>query len=184
MSGTIEAAVDSLRQGKIIAYPTESVYGLGCDPFNEASVTKLLQLKGRSWEKGLILISPHFFHFENLILPVEDELLNKVWATWPGAVTWLFPATEQAPKWITGIHKSIAIRVTNHPIATKISSTFGKPIVSTSANREGEIPIRDAVTIKKNFPHGIDIIVDGQTGGRMNPSEIRDVITGKTIRRG
>jgi len=178
----IKKAVKILIQGGIIAYPTEAVYGLGCDPFNEQTVLRLLQLKHRPIAKGLILIASHWEQLENLIKPVPSELLAKVQATWPDPTTLVFPANNKVPYWIRGAHNSVAIRVTNHPIAKAICEAYGKPIVSTSANIEGEKPVRNSKQVQKQFPEGIDFIVPGKVGNLKSPTMIRDLLTDKILR--
>jgi L-threonylcarbamoyladenylate synthase len=179
---SIGKAVTILKQGGIIAYPTEGVYGLGCDPFNEQAVLRLLKLKRRSVDKGLILIASRWEQLENLVKPIAGKLLAKAKATWPGPVTWVFPATNKVPVWIRGAHNSVAIRVTNHPVAYALCNAFGGPIVSTSANVEGHPVTRTSEEVHKQFPQGIDFIVSGRVGDLKSPTMIRDVLTGKVLR--
>jgi len=181
-ANSIKKAVAVLKQGGIIAYPTEGVYGLGCDPFNEQAVLRLLQLKHRSIDKGLILIASHWEQLENLVKPVANKLLTKAQATWPGPVTWVFPANKNVPTWIRGAYDSIAIRITNHPIARALCETYGGPIVSTSANIEGQPVTRNSKEVWEQFPQGIDFIVSGKAGDLKSPTMIRDVLTGKVLR--
>ena len=179
---SIRKAVTILKQGGIIAYPTEGVYGLGCDPFNEQAVLRLLKLKHRSIDKGLILIASHWEQLENLVEPVADKLLAKAQETWPGPVTWVLPANKTVPTWISGVHNSIAIRVTRHLIARALCEAYNKPIVSTSANIEGQPVIRNSKEVREQFPQGIDFIVPGKVGDLKSPTMIRDVLTGKVLR--
>lgn len=179
----IRQAMDTLKKGGIIAYPTEAVFGLGCDPWLEDSVLKLLQLKNRSVHKGLILISDSWDKLENLVEPIEKMRLEKVIATWPGPYTWIFPARlELVPNWVRGTHNTVALRVTAHPMAKELCKTYGKPIVSTSANREGELPARSVTEVKKTFPVGVDFISEGAVGSLDKPTPIRDALTGNAIR--
>ena len=108
--------------------------------------------------------------------------MAKVLATWPGPVTWLFPVTPKTPDWIRGEHATVAVRVTAHPIARALCSNFGRPIVSTSANTAGQIPARDADSVSKMFTTGVEVIVQGEVGGLLQPTEIRDAMTGKILR--
>lgn len=180
----IQKAVASLKQGEIIAYPTESVYGLGCDPFNAEAIAKLLQLKNRSMDKGFILIAADWRQVEPLVQPVAAQALARALNTWPGPTTWLFPKQPNVPYWIYGKHNNIAIRVTDHPVASLLCYAFAGPIISTSANEEGFPPIRDQRTLEMTFGKKIDCIVSGSLGNRTKPSEIRDVISGEIIRAG
>ena len=147
----ITATVRCLKSGSIIAYPTEGVYGLGCDPFNELAVKKLLALKQRLVEKGLILISSDWSQVQHLTQPIAEKQLQAIFTTWPGPVTWVFPASQLAPSWICGKHPTIALRITDHSIAKMLCQQFGKPIVSSSANPEGQPPARTIKEVQQYF---------------------------------
>lgn len=178
----IQEAIIALKKGEIIAYPTEAVFGLGCDPFNPSAVEQLLQLKRRDVRKGLILIADSWEQVARLTGPVEEPCLERALASWPGPITWVFPASEAAPAWIRGDNPSIALRVTYHPVASALCKAFGGPIVSTSANIEGEAPAKDITTLKGYFPAGIALILDEPLGDRLNPTPIHEVLTGQTLR--
>lgn len=171
-----------LRQGGIIAYPTEAVFGLGCDPFNKTAVNRILQLKNRDVAKGLILIAAAWEQLKPLVTDVPAAKLAAALATWPGPHTWLFPANAKVPAWIKGEHTSVALRVTQHPIAKAICEIFGGPIVSTSANIAHFSPAKTAAEVLAQFPHGIDYIISGEVGSLSNPTPIRDVMTGEIVR--
>lgn len=175
-------AAQILREGGVIAYPTEAVFGLGCDPFNEKAVMHLLQLKNRHVDKGLILIASDWKQLELLVEYIAPDHLKKILATWPGPFTWVFPASVLVPEWIRGRHSTVAIRVTDHPIAKELCHSFGKPLVSTSANIEGHPPARKEEDVGKIFAEKIDLIVNGAVGGLAKPTEIRDALTGKVLR--
>lgn len=179
----IKKSVEILQEGGIVAYPTEAVYGLGCDPGNEAAVLRLVELKQRSIKKGLILIAASWKQIAPFLAPIPPARLEQVQKTWPGAVTWIFPATALVPEWIKGEHTTVAVRVVAHPIAREICEAFGKPIVSTSANHEGEPPARDAAMVVKMFDDEIDYVVPGDTTGLENPTPIYDALTGIILRK-
>ena len=181
----IAAAVAVLKNKKVIAYPTEAVFGVGCDPDSEIAVNRLLELKQRPVEKGLILIAASF---EQLKPYIDDSMLNEtqrqaVFACWPGPVTFVFPAKATTPRWLTGRFDSLAVRVTDHPLVIALCEAYGKPLVSTSANLTGLPPCRTDDEVRQHF--GADFpVVEGKTGGRQNPSEIRDALTGELFRQG
>lgn len=175
-------AIEYLQQGGVIAYPTEGVYGFGCDPFNESAVQRLLKLKQRSVKQGLILIAAEWDHVKSLTKSIEEKLLSKVLKTWPGPVTWVFPASEFAPKWICGEHDTIAIRVTDHPQAKELCARYGKPLVSTSANRHGEPALKDNIEVLYQWQTTIDYILPGRVGQLDKPTQIIDVLTQKVLR--
>lgn len=181
-----EHVVESLKQGEVIAYPTEGVFGVGCDPDNTAAIDKLLALKQRPIEKGLILIAANY----QQLLPYIDEsqLTDKqrdtMLATWPGAVTWVVPVNSLISSHLTGKFNSIAVRVTDHPLVQKLCLTFGKPLTSTSANLTGLEPCRTTQEVEQQLGQHLVAILAGKTGGRTQPTEIRDVITGNVLRVG
>lgn len=177
-------ALKYLKQGKLIAYPTEAVYGLGCDPFNQQAVYQLLSLKQRSVNKGLILVASNWQQIIDLIKPIPPKVRQVVELSWPGPVTWVFPASEKVPPWIRGQHETIALRISSHPIIQLLCNQFEQPIVSTSANVEGQPPARDAATVITQFANKIDYLIAGELGGASRPTEIRDAITGKILRSG
>lgn len=172
-----------LKQGGIIAYPTEAVFGLGCDPFNQDAVTQLLRLKHRSAQKGLILIADCFEKFHPLITEIPAERQEAILATWPGPYTWVFPANlAVVPEEIRGGNETIAIRVTAHPVARQLCQFFGSPLISTSANFSFEEPLCTAESVKAYFGNDLDYILEGQTSGLLKPTEIRDALTGEVLR--
>ncbi|HKJ17891.1 MAG TPA: L-threonylcarbamoyladenylate synthase [Xanthomonadales bacterium] len=181
---TIYEAARKLKKGQVIAYPTEAVYGLGCDPFNHSAVMRLLEIKQRPVSAGLILIADDFSRFADIIAPVDRGLIEQTRETWPGPVTWLFPKSEQLPTWISGRHDSVALRVTDHPGCRKLCHAFGGAIVSTSANLRGKKPATSLAEFNGPLGDSVDGVVEGELGGRENPSEIRDVLTGKVLRSG
>ncbi|MDO6500544.1 L-threonylcarbamoyladenylate synthase type 1 TsaC [Photobacterium sanguinicancri] len=178
--------ITALQQGEVIAYPTEAVFGVGCDPDNEQAVMKLLDIKQRPIEKGLILIAADY---DQLLPYIDDSQLSpaqrqQIKATWPGPVTWVMPTKASVPRYLTGQFSTIAVRVTDHPLVQQLCREFGKPITSTSANLSGQEPGRTAAEVELQLGHCLPAILQGETGGRENPSEIRDAITGNVFRQG
>jgi L-threonylcarbamoyladenylate synthase len=176
--------VRRLRAGAVIAYPTETVYGLGCDPFDAAAVLRLLDLKRRSIEHGLIVIASDFSRLEPLLLPLTTALRARVMATWPGPVSWVLPCLPETPLWLRGAHCSLAVRVTSHPLARALCAAWNGPLVSTSANRHGASPATTALGVRMAFNGELDCILHGTVGGTGMPSEIRDGMTGGVLRDG
>lgn len=182
MTPDIDKATQIIRDGGIIAYPTEAVFGLGCDPMNEPAVMRLLDLKQRSVDKGLILIASNQQQLNDYIEPPSAELQHKLDATWPGPVTWVMPCKPGTPAWLTGGRDTLAVRVTAHSLAAALCDALGGPIVSTSANVEGQPPARSAQEVRAAFGDSLDYILEGETGKLPNVSEIRDAATGKVLR--
>lgn len=174
-----------LQNENVIAYPTEAVFGLGCDPDSEIAVKRLLALKQRPWQKGLILIAADYSQLSPYI---DDSVLSEkqkrdMFSSWPGPVTWVIPAKPTTPKWLTGQFTSLAVRVSAHPVVKQLCLSYGKPLVSTSANLSGLPPCRTEEDVYQQFGEGFPV-VHGNVGGRANPSEIRDVLTGELLRQG
>ncbi len=181
---TANDAARRLKQGGVIAYPTEAVWGLGCDPFNEAAAHRLLAIKQRSVDKGLILIASQFTSLRPLlgIEALPPSRLADVLATWPGPHTWTFPASPQAPSWITGQHTSLAVRVSDHPDVIALCEAFGGALVSTSANSTGYPPARLREALEPGLLAQLDGVMEGETGGLERPTPIRDAMTGEHYR--
>jgi L-threonylcarbamoyladenylate synthase len=178
----VGCAVRTLRAGGVVAYPTEAVYGLGCDPFNEHAVMRLLAIKGRAVDKGLILIAADHDQLEPLLLPCGADTLAPVLESWPGPSTWILPAHPRVPGWLTGGSGAIAVRVTAHPLAASLCRRFGGPLVSTSANRSGRPPARTVLGARRALGSRVDYFLTGPTGGDARPSEIRDARDGRLLR--
>ena len=181
---SLSAAVVALQGGGVIAYPTEAVWGLGCNPFDEAAVMRLLALKQREVGKGLILIAGALDAFEHLLdwdaLPTDRR--EAVFATWPGPHTWIVPASGRVPHWITGMHDGVAVRVSAHPLVASLCDAFAGPLVSTSANRAGDPPPRQRGGIEPSLLGALDGWIEGDTGTLSAPTEIRDARSGAVLR--
>jgi L-threonylcarbamoyladenylate synthase len=174
-----------LDHGGIIAYPTESCFGLGCDPRNRDAVKHLLQLKGRPQHKGLILIASSMEQLKLFIAPLNKMQNQQLTTTWPGPHTWLVPAAKNCPVWLTGRHNTIAVRVTAHALSADLCRDAGMALVSTSANYSGYKPAKTARECYKLFGTQVKIIdgAIGKTCGKpRKPSTIQDLATGKIIR--
>lgn len=170
-------------QGKVFAYPTEAVFGLGCDPLNEAAVFEILRLKQRPVEKGMILIAQSieqilpFVEFAKL----EQSTQQKVIDSWPGPVTWLLPKSPRTPNFISGDSNMVAVRVTNHPLVQQMCWTVNGPLVSTSANPATAEPARSAAQVTQYFGEQV-VLIDGDLGQQKTPSKIIHSLTMETIR--
>ena len=170
-----------VRDGGLIAYPTEAVWGLGCDPWNELAVLRLLALKERPMEKGLILVAADIEQFDFLLDGLPEAWLERLAASWPGPNTWLVPHQGLLPEWITGGSDKVALRVSDHPLVRALCAEVG-PLVSTSANPRGRPAARSRLRVEQYFHGQLDGVLNGQLGGRRNPSLIRDLVSGAVIR--
>lgn len=177
----IRTIAQTVRNGGVIGYPTEAVWGLGCDPFNPDAVNRILALKSRSPDKGLILLAAHIEQFDFLLDDIPKLWLDRMASTWPGPNTWLVPHRNRLPRWLTGAHDSIALRVTDHPLAEQLCACCG-PLVSTSANPSGRPAARSRLHLERYFHGQLDGILNGPLGSRKRPSRIRDISSGEVIR--
>lgn len=177
----VDDAVAALHAGAVIAYPTEAVWGLGCDPDNPAALERLLALKARNPAKGMILIAGSVTQIEAWLDGLDDALRERLLASWPGPVTWLVPDNGRTHPLVKGQHDKVALRVSDHPLVKALTEAFGGPIISTSANRSGNEPMRSADAVSAEW-QGEVVIVPGELGGRERPSVIRDVLTGDVLR--
>jgi L-threonylcarbamoyladenylate synthase len=179
----ISQAVRALRQGGVIAYPTEAVWGLGCDPNNEAALHKLLSVKQRPIEKGVILVAASTDQIAPLYDPLKDDEKAKLNATWPGPNTWLLPdPNDLIPAWVKGEHRDVAIRISAHPLVKALCEAFDGPIVSTSANPATLEPAKDLLKVNTYFRRKIDFILPGALGGLDRPTQIRSLRSGAMVR--
>ncbi|QCI27307.1 L-threonylcarbamoyladenylate synthase type 1 TsaC [Buchnera aphidicola (Therioaphis trifolii)] len=175
--------IDILNNGNVIAYPSEAVFGLGCDPNNDNAIKNLLKLKNRKKNKGFILVASYY----DQLLPYinENKLSNfqkkKLFLSWPGFITFLVPVKSNISHYITGYSDLIAVRVTSHPILNKLCFYFGRPIISTSANISG---MKSAKTKKEVLNYfGVDFpVLDGKIGNFLYPSKIFNIVNGEYIR--
>jgi L-threonylcarbamoyladenylate synthase len=178
----IKQAARCIATGGVVAYPTEAVYGLGCDPRDPDAVARILTIKQRPAAKGLILIAAHLEQLLPYIAPLSEPEIATVNATWPGAVTWLVKPSGSAPYWITGDHKKIAVRVTAHPMAKALCEACGQAIVSTSANPSALPPAKSPLSVRHYFSDQVDFILTGALGAEKKPTQIKDLETGIIIR--
>ncbi len=175
-------ATEIIVRGGVIAYPTEGVYGLGCDPFSAASVARVAAIKGRPLGKAMIVIASAFAQVAPLLGPVDAQHFDAAKATWPGPHTWIFPASRDVPRWLTAPDNTIAVRVSAHPIVRALCDGADRPLISTSANRSGNNPMVSAEQIERELGDDIDAIVNGALGGHQGPTAISDARDGSVIR--
>lgn len=173
--------INTLEKGNIIAYPTEGVYGLGCDPMQPDAVEKIYILKERERHKSFIIISHDWDCVAPWTLPLPN--LTTILNTWPGPITWILPASSAAPTYLVS-NGTIAIRITAHPFSRRLCEGFKRPLISTSANKAHQPPCLTAMEVQQAFlmDEAITWIIDAPLGNQSGPTEIRDGITGKVLR--
>jgi len=173
--------VHALSHGAIFGYPTDTVWGLGCHPLIASSVSRILQIKNRSPDKGLILLSSRIEYCSDY-LEVEVDELESIRLPGEQPTTWLVTASELCPPWIHGIYPTVGIRITSHPLIQSICDDLQAPIVSTSANRSGKATARTSFQMRKQFGSELDFIVNGFASGSHQPSEIKSLTSGTILR--
>jgi L-threonylcarbamoyladenylate synthase len=165
-----------------VAYPTEAVWGLGCDPWDDMAVARLLALKQRSPARGLILVAGAISQFEWLLADLSAAQQSRLSLSWPGPTTWLVPHRQLVPRWICGEHETVALRVSDHPVTVELCMAYGGPIVSTSANISGHRPATELYQLRHIFGTELDYLVPGPLGGHPRPSMIKDLVSDRVVR--
>jgi L-threonylcarbamoyladenylate synthase len=178
----LRLAVRWIEAGGTIAYPTEAVFGLGCDPADPLAVSRLLAIKQRSPDKGLILVAADWSQLRPWVEELSTSMEQRLRRSWPGPVTWLVPAADNCPYWLTGAHTTLAVRVSAHPVVNALCTAWGGALVSTSANKSNQRPARSVLEVQLRFATSIDYILPGPLGGRRQPTTIRDLATGRIVR--
>lgn len=179
-------AIITLRNSGVIAYPTESVFGLGCDPDDDIAIQKILDLKQRPAHKGLILIAANIEQLKKYadFSMLNTTLLNNIKQTWPGPFTWVVPAQNSLSNLVSGDFDSVAVRVSDHPVVQTLCSEFNKPIISTSANLSGLEACITAQQVAEMFAGNnlLDCIIQQPVSGLKQPSQIHLALTGERLR--
>jgi L-threonylcarbamoyladenylate synthase len=181
VSGEFVSLRAHLARGGVIAYPTESCYGLGCDPRSPRALARLVRLKGRSAGKGLLLIADRYRRLRPFVGHLNAADVARMQRSWPGAVTWVVPASAVCPPLLTGGRTTVAIRVTAHPPAARLCRALRMALVSTSANKSGRKPAKTAAECRRIFGPRVRVIA-GRIGTRRRPSTLIDLATGTVLR--
>lgn len=179
----LRLATQVIARGGIIAYPTESVFGLGCDPLDYLAVERICRLKQRSLSKGLILIASH----PDQLLPytqLDPKQIKTLQSKRSKPTTWVVPASDSCPLWLRGKHTGIAVRLTQHPLAKQLCEYSHRALVSTSANISSQTAARKALTVQRVFGPAVDLILHGETGHHRHASEILDIVSHQILRNG
>ena len=178
----IDRAARTVLAGGVIAYPTEAVFGLGCLPQHREAVERLLAIKQRSWRKGLPLIGADLAQLERFALLPEGPRRREILASWPGPVTWVLPARPAVPHWVSGDRTTVAVRLTDHPLALRLCERLGQALISTSANISRRPPLRSLLQVRRELGRAVDYVLAGPLGGLGKPTVIKDGRTGRVLR--
>jgi L-threonylcarbamoyladenylate synthase len=180
----LNEAAEVFQQGGLIAYPTEAVFGLGCDPENDSAINRLLSVKQRSADKGFIILASDYSQLLSYIdeSKISVEQKSKILSRWPGAITQVLPANKAISPLLSGTFDSIAVRITQHPDVIALCRKTNKAIISTSANLSGKPAATSWRKVLQQFPTQLDHLIKGETLGFTAPSMIIDGISGKVLR--
>ena len=177
----VKDVICHLKSGEVIGYPTEAVYGIGCDPWNQSSVEKIAKIKGRKKRQTFLMVASSIDQLTDLI--DISRLSSQVKSSWPGHTTWLIKAKENVPYWLQDEQTNkVGVRISNHPLVRELCSEYGKPIISTSANISGKEEIKNQQEFIRTFSSDINYLVDGDLGDYDKASMIIDMETNKKIR--
>ena len=174
-------AADVIVGGGVVAHALEGVWGLACDPFDERAVQRVLRIKRRAHQKGLLVIGASASCFGAELARLSVAARQDVMESWPGAETWVVES-RRFPRWITGGRATVAVRVPGHSQARALARLCGSPIISTSANLSGFPPVTSELGARKHFRHRVDFVLPGATAARPGPSRIRLAADGRVLR--
>ncbi len=178
----ITHAARIIASGGVIAHPTEGVFGLACDPNSDVALERVMRIKERDRDKGVILMAHSASALQPFCAGLSAAMIDTITAPREHPTTFIVPAADVVPELLSGGRATLAVRVTQHPLSRALCKTLGHPIVSTSANRGGQAPARDARTVQNALGDDLDMVVDGPLGGATGPSAIIDIISGEVIR--
>jgi L-threonylcarbamoyladenylate synthase len=180
----VDGAARIVLEGGVIAYPTEAVYGIGCLPLHEQALLRVVALKRRATQKGLIVVAASIEQLEELAVLPGGAIGAEMRADWPGPHTWIVSARPGLPALLTGGRPTLAVRVSAHPIVRRLCHRTGSALVSTSANLSGSPPARTALAVRRQLGRFVDCVLAGPLGDSPRPTGIRDAATGKVLRAG
>lgn len=178
------SAIEIYKNGGILAYPTEAVFGIGCDPDNEQALERLLTVKNRSANKGLILLAGEY---SQLVPYIDESLISEdmraiMLSKWPDGITQIVPKNKNISPLLSGKFNTIAIRVTSQADVVALCKELNKPVVSTSANLSGQEPAKTWQTLSSELIERVDFVIKGATLGHEKPSQIIYALTGEVVR--
>lgn len=177
-----ETAAAIINDGGVVAYPTEAVYGLGCDPNNPDALQRLIDIKKRSTDKGLILIASNQLQLSPFIEAPNDSIKTLMNQHWPGPVTLVVQSKPSTSSLLTGGRTTLAVRISNHSVVQALCDACGHALVSTSANLSGQEALRTSTDVLSLLGDEIDAIVDGDIGSLHKPTTIIEAETGIILR--
>ena len=176
-SKAVENLQSVLNTGGVIAFPTDTFYGLGADPFNPDALSKIFQIKQRPADKPLLVLIHSFAQLEDLTQELSDNARKLIAHFWPGPLTLIFKSAPGLPDALTTGTGTIGIRLPRYPFTCKLIETLGRPLTAPSANLSGERELGTAQEVEKALGDKIDLIVDGGPAPGGKPSTVLDTTT-------
>lgn len=169
----IRRAAVIIRLGGVVIYPTDTVYGLGCDPANVDATRRICEIKGRA-DKPLPLACSDVEAAKRIVKfnPIAEKLAERFW---PGPLTMVLPAKVDYPIWVTHGARTLGVRVPGHPVARRLAKLSGGVIVTTSANKSGEPPPKTALEAAEQIGEEVDLILDAGPAPLKQPSTVLDL---------
>lgn len=156
-----QAAVTLLKNGGVVAYPTDTLYGLGADFSSPRAIQRVLDIKGRALEMGLPLLLANADDLALVAAAIPDAVLTLARRFWPGALTLVVPRSSAVPDIVTGGRDTVAVRVPDHPVPVALARGLGRPITGTSANLAGQPSALTAEDVRSGLGESVDLIIDG-----------------------
>ncbi len=169
-------------QDNVFAYPTEGVWGLGCNPFSEKAVKKLINLKKRPKNKGIIVLAGSLQQLLPFTQHLSDKLKKRMNSKWPGPHTWLVPSSPDIPKWLIGPTGLVALRLSDHKTVIELTESLNMPICSSSANISGQEPAKNSDEIRTFFGNKV-LIIEGELGGLKKPTPVQNLESKEWLRK-
>ena len=182
----LASAVEALKRGDVIVFPTETLYGLGADALNEAAVEKVFQLKGRDSSNPIPVLVGNQGMLDTLVAKVPTTAQRLIDQYWPGPLTLVLPGRKNIPKYLCNSSGGVGVRISSQPIAGSLVNGLGRPLTATSANPSGKEPARTLQEAEGYFAQRVDLFVDGGTLTSKTGSTVVEVIEDriKIIRQG
>jgi len=179
-------AIGALKRGEVIAFPTETFYGLGADALNEAAVKRVVSLKGRNLESPIAIIVADGEMLKDIVMDVPAVARKLMERFWPGPLTLVLPGKKNLPAPLLSRGGGVGVRISSHPLATRLARELGRPLTATSANPSGKEPARSMEEAMSYFSNRIDFFLDGGRLKGRKGSTVVEIVDGrlKIIREG
>ncbi len=177
----LEQAIAILQRGGVIAFPTDTVYGIGASLQHPAALQRIYDLKGRHPDKPLPILISRAAVIDDLRPDVDERLIEQAHQFWPGALTVVLPAADHLPSEVKAPDNTIGVRLPNHSIPLTIAEHAGGAIAATSANLSGQSPAIAAAEIRETVGSALDLVLDGGFAPQENPSTVIRVVDGEIV---